>query len=881
MASESDDAASYAAIAKAATSPEDVEEALQAAEAAEQLAQTKGDAKGEACAAHSIALLKFRLEDFEEALAAGQRSCGLFRELKLEHLEARARAGLADAALRRRPPSEAEGKRFVDEAMDLAEGALQTFERLDDSSGRALALAWLPASATKQRILPGDPPDFSLPTYWLAHPVHWPRRVAENLPKTICNLRPDGTKTCEATDQYSDDQSSEVAADLFYLHGTMEGIGNRASIDRYDKEAFQSKAFNTRHQMTIVTAFTSACRAYAPLYRQAAMGGSWDLAYQDVLAAFEQFLSEVGSQRPFVLAGHSQGSLHIIRLVKERIQGDPALMRRLCAVHAPGMGQWMEPSPLPVDRAPQDPPTAPAVAIWAAATPEAEEAVNGKRDFANPCAWTKGEHLGVLLPDDETKLPVLQRGLVQGAEVVDGLLRVHPAISEDGILTKLHMGHHDRDYHAYDVHLFWANVRERVKQQAGGCLPRVEDLKVRAWMARGEHARAQEALEQTLESARGREDKVAEAAALQSLVGVHLARKTATAAIDCAQEAAKVQEMLGNQAAEAGAWHLAAQLLLKASNAPEALRCAQAARRVHKGCSVSATEEATVLQTLSAAHLASGDATKALEVANAGRELCKQEAAEGGEAVCALRAARVRSEEGLVFKLPAANLWLIWSSSEKRIVKQWPLRRRKTLTEMVAARRSSALSVLAVLCLVAAPSFVGFRQLFPSRGLALQAEPEPAYKGDKPKHPILDSGCTELMQAAYKGDTEKVKALVDGGADVNQQDAYGWTAVRYAVRNRQLKSTETLLDLGADVNIASKTGRTPLMSAAGNGLEELCKLLVEQGDADIMAADEGGKTAYDLAMRTGPLGSDLIRDLVAGGQTPGAGEEGWKRNPGA
>lgn len=202
------------------------------------------------------------------------------------------------------------------------------------------------------------------------------------------------------------------------------------------------------------------------------MGGSWDLAYQDVLAAFEQFLSEVGSQRPFVLAGHSQGSLHIIRLVKERIQGDPALMRRLCAVHAPGMGQWMEPSPLPVDRAPQDPPTTPAVAIWAAATPEADRKWTligfmsrgaGFRDFANPCAWTKGEHLGVLLPDDETKLPVLQRGLVQRAEVVDGLLRVHPAISEDGILTKLHMGHHD--YHAYDVHLFWANVRERVKQQ--------------------------------------------------------------------------------------------------------------------------------------------------------------------------------------------------------------------------------------------------------------------------------------------------------------------------------------------------------------------------------------------------------------------------------
>eukprot|EP00439_Symbiodinium_sp_Y106_P051662 s1303_g6.t2 len=418
------------------------------------------------------------------------------------------------------------------------------------------------------------------------------------------------------------------------------------------------------------------------------------------------------------------------------------------------------------------------------------------------------------------------------------------------------------------------------------CSSSAHDLKVRAWMARGDHAGAQEVLLQALESARGRSDKVVEAAALQSLVGVHLARKAVTAAIDCAQEAAKVQVTLGNQAAEAGAWHLAAQLLLKASNAPEALRCAQAARRVHKGCSVSAAEEATVLQTLSAAHLANGDAAKALEVANAGRELCKQEAAEGGEALCALRVA-------IVFA--SRRSWL--PKFEREVHREAEaLAEKDNLAEMVATRRSSALSVLAVLCLVAAPNFVGFRQ-WKARGLTLQAEPKPAFKGDKPKHPILDSGCTELMQAAYKGDTKKaptrfaqrtamcfsaeVKALVDGGADINQQDAYGWTAVRYAVRNRQVKSTQTLLDLGADVNIASKTGRTPLMSAAGNGLEELCKLLVEQGDADIMAADEGGKTAYDLALRTGPLGSDLIRDLVAGGQTPGAGEEGWKRNPGA
>eukprot|EP00913_Durusdinium_trenchii_P013061 g12261.t1 len=71
----------------------------------------------------------------------------------------------------------------------------------------------------------------------------------------------------------------------------------------------------------------------------------------------------------------------------------------------------------------------------------------------------------------------------------------------------------------------------------------------------------------------------------------------------------------------------------------------------------------------------------------------------------------------------------------------------------------------------------------------------------------MDSGCTALMKAAYLGETAKVKELVDQGAEIDAEDAYGWTAVRYAVRNRQLDSVKTLLELGADINRPSKTGR--------------------------------------------------------------------------
>ena len=83
----------------------------------------------------------------------------------------------------------------------------------------------------------------------------------------------------------------------------------------------------------------------------------------------------------------------------------------------------------------------------------------------------------------------------------------------------------------------------------------------------------------------------------------------------------------------------------------------------------------------------------------------------------------------------------------------------------------------------------------------LSATPEPAFRGDKPKHPIMDSGCTALMKAAYLGDTAKVRELAEDGADLDATDAYGWTAVRYAVRNKPLGNRND------DFN-ASKMNRT-------------------------------------------------------------------------
>jgi len=90
--------------------------------------------------------------------------------------------------------------------------------------------------------------------------------------------------------------------------------------------------------------FGSVCKVHAPLYRQVtlaglarALGGE-DLAaptataYGDVLAAWRDFLARRSKDRSFVLIGHSQGSIHLLKLLAEEIEGKPVAKRMLSAI---------------------------------------------------------------------------------------------------------------------------------------------------------------------------------------------------------------------------------------------------------------------------------------------------------------------------------------------------------------------------------------------------------------------------------------------------------------------------------------------------------------------------------------------------------------------
>jgi len=184
-------------------------------------------------------------------------------------------------------------------------------------------------------------------------------------------------------------------------------------------------------------------------------------------------------------------------------------------------------------------------------------------------------------------------------------------------------------------------------------------------------------------------------------------------------------------------------------------------------------------------------------------------------------------------------------------------------------RRTTGLLLLTLMSLIATKFMRGTLSFTPSLQLhhvltshqvQLASNPLIRYAGNAGE--VSDGQTTPVMLAAHTGDASKVRELVADGADLDAQDAYGWTALRYAVRANHEDCAAALIELGAKVDLASASGRTPLMSAAGNGLSHMIRLLTKSG-ADRTLKNKEGQTAHAISLRGGTTGCTACREMLA------------------
>jgi hypothetical protein len=134
--------------------------------------------------------------------------------------------------------------------------------------------------------------------------------------------------------------------DVFFVHptGFLSGKEWNSPLDP-DSRTEE----NTRWMMANqASAFSSCCNIYAPRYREASIfryitatpdiiEKSMDFAYADVERAFEYFLEHDNQGRPFIVASHSQGTAHALRLIRDHVDGTP-LGSRMIAAYLLGAG---------------------------------------------------------------------------------------------------------------------------------------------------------------------------------------------------------------------------------------------------------------------------------------------------------------------------------------------------------------------------------------------------------------------------------------------------------------------------------------------------------------------------------------------------------------
>lgn len=307
----------------------------------------------------------------------------------------------------------------------------------------------------------GDVPDYSQLVYWAAHPDK--QNPSDSVPSDL-----------------KSEYHPNKQVDVFFVYPTSYldpamPYGWNASLKDVKINIYTDYS-SILYQASV---FNEVGKIYAPRYRQAHIKcytpvghedtvkamAAFELAYQDVKKAFDYYLEHYNHGNPIIIASHSQGSTHTIRLLKEYFDNKP-LAKKLVAAYVVGMA--LNPASFTQLKACEQPNETGCILAWRTFMEGHQEPFVDKEKFksivTNPLSWNK----------TDTRI---ERTANQGT-ILYNFNKLKPnivgAINHEGVLwtTKPHfMGNFlikTKNYHIADYNFYYGSIRknaaDRVKE---------------------------------------------------------------------------------------------------------------------------------------------------------------------------------------------------------------------------------------------------------------------------------------------------------------------------------------------------------------------------------------------------------------------------------
>jgi hypothetical protein len=297
-------------------------------------------------------------------------------------------------------------------------------------------------------------PDYNDLNYWAANPDK--KSLSDSIPAPL---------------RSSFMRDSDV--DVFFIHPTtlvtQEDGGWNANINDsvvnaktdYTTILYQASAFNE-------------CRIFAPRYRQANLRAyyttdsvaalhAFNMAYEDVKTAFQYYLDHYNNARPIIIASHSQGSTHAIRLLKEFFDDDTK-KKKLVAAYIIGMSVPKN-SFTHISMCTDSSQTG-CVIAWrtfrVGYEPDFVIKENGNSFVTNPLTWTTTNEYAPVSMNKGGVLTKFNSIALQVADAQihnDVLWANKPHFPGSFFFRK-------KNYHIGDINLYYVNIRENVRARA-------------------------------------------------------------------------------------------------------------------------------------------------------------------------------------------------------------------------------------------------------------------------------------------------------------------------------------------------------------------------------------------------------------------------------